>query len=110
MLMFATYGRDLVAVARQRNEPLIARLVRRAQAAGQLRADIRQTDIPFIVFILTEAAHLAYAANPGIWRRYLTLILDGMQPAREDVTPLPVEAMRPDEMEKGMRQAAPRHR
>ncbi|HEX7198062.1 MAG TPA: helix-turn-helix domain-containing protein, partial [Dongiaceae bacterium] len=110
MLMYATYGRDLVAVARQRNEPLIARLVQRAQAAGQLRADIRQTDIPFIVFILTEAAHLAYAANPGIWRRYLTLILDGMQPGRADVTPLPVAAMRPDEMEKSMRQAAPRHR
>ena len=110
MLMYATYGRDLVAVARQRNEPLVDRLVRRAQAAGQLRADIQQTDIPFIVFILTEAAHLAYAANPGIWRRYLTLILDGMQPGREDVTPLPVAAMRPDEMEKGMRQAAPRHR
>ena len=110
MLMFATYGRDLVAVARQRNEPLVDRLVRRAQAAGQLRADIRQTDIPFIVFILTEAAHLAYAANPGIWRRYLTLILDGMQPARADVTPLPVVAMRPEEMEKSMRQTAPRHR
>ena len=110
MLMFATYGRDLVAVARQRNEPLVARLVQRAQAAGQLRADIQQTDIPFIVFILTEAAHLAYAANPGIWRRYLTLILDGMQPARADVTPLPVVAMRPEEMEKSMRQTAPRHR
>ena len=110
MLMYATYGRDLVAVARQRNEPLIGRLVQRAQAAGQLRADIQQTDIPFIVFILTEAAHLAYAANPGIWRRYLTLVLDGMQPERADVTPLPVAAMRPDEMEKGMRQAAPRHR
>ena len=110
MLMYATYGRDLVAVARQRNEPLIARLVQRAQAAGQLRADIQQTDIPFIVFMLTEAAHLAYAANPGIWRRYLTLIVDGMQPGREDVTPLPVAAMRPDEMEKSMRQAAPRHR
>ena len=110
MLMFATYGRDLVAVARQRNEPLVRRLVERAQAAGQLRADIRQTDIPFIVFMLTDAAHLAYAANPGIWRRYLTLILDGMQPGREDVTPLPVAAMRPDEMEKSMRQAAPRRR
>ena len=110
ILMFATYGRDLVAVARQRNEPLVDRLVRRAQAAGQLRADIQQTDIPFIVFILTEAAHLAYAANPGIWRRYLTLILDGMQPARADVTPLPVVAMRPEEMEKSMRQTAPRHR
>jgi AcrR family transcriptional regulator len=110
MLMFATYGRDLVAVARQRNEPLVQRLVERAQAAGQLRADIQQTDIPFIVFMLTDAAHLAYAANPGIWRRYLTLILDGMQPGREDVTPLPVAAMRPDEMEKSMRQAVPRHR
>ena len=110
MLMFATYGRDLVAVARQRNEPLVGRLVQRAQAAGQLRADIQQTDIPFIVFMLTEAAHLAYAANPGIWRRYLTLVLDGMQPGREGVTPLPVPAMRPDEMEKSMRQAAPWHR
>jgi len=109
MLMFATYGRDLVAVARQRNEPLVARLVQRAQAAGQLRADIQQTDIPFIVFMLTEAAHLGYAATPGIWRRYLTLVLDGMQPRREGVTPLPVVAMRPDEMEKSMRQAAPRH-
>ena len=106
MLMFATYGRDLVAIARQRNAPLIERLVERAQAAGQLRADIRQTDIAFIVFILTEAAHLAYAANPGIWRRYLTLILDGMRPGRDGVTPLPVAAMRPEEMEKGMRQAA----
>jgi AcrR family transcriptional regulator len=109
MLMFATYGRDLVAVARQRNEPLVARLVQRAQAAGQLRADIQQTDIPFIVFMLTEAAHLGYAATPGIWRRYLTLVLDGLQPRREGVTPLPAAAMRPDEMEKSMRQAAPRH-
>ena len=106
MLMFATYGRDLVAIARQRNAPLIERLVERAQAAGQLRADIRQTDIAFIVFILTEATHLAHAANPDIWRRYLTLILDGMRPGRDGVTPLPVAAMRPEEMEKGMRQAA----
>ena len=106
MLMFATYGRDLVAIARQRNAPLIERLVERAQAAGQLRADIRQTDIAFIVFILTEATHLAHAANPDIWRRYLTLILDGMRPGRDGVTPLPIAAMRPEEMEKGMRQAA----
>jgi AcrR family transcriptional regulator len=110
MLMLGTYGRDLVAVARQRNAPLIERLVERAQAAGQLRADIRQTDIAFIVFVLTEATQLSQAANPEIWRRYLTLILDGMRPAREGVTPLPVPAMLPEEMEKGMRQAAPWHR
>src|SRR5882724_8068334 len=67
MLMFATYGRNLVAVARQRNAPLVERLVQRAQEAGQLRADIRQTDIAFIVLVLTEATQLAYAANPDIW-------------------------------------------
>ncbi len=110
MLMFAAYGRDLVAIARQRNAPLVERLVQRAQAAGQLRADVRPTDIPFIVFMLTEATHLVNAANPDVWRRYLTLILDGMRPGREGVTPLPVAALLPEEMEKSMRQAAPRRR
>ena len=110
MLMFATYGQDLVAVARQRNAPLVYRLVEQAQAAGQIRTDLKQTDIPFIVFILTEAAHLTQAANPDIWRRYLTLVLDGMRPERQGVTPLPVAAMLPEEMETSMRQAAPRHR
>ncbi len=110
MLMFATYGQDRVAYARQRNAPLVQRLVERAQAAGQLRTDLRQTDIPFIVFLLAEATQLAHSACPGIWRRYLTLILDGLRPGREGVTPLPVAAMAPEEMEKSMRQAAPRHR
>jgi AcrR family transcriptional regulator len=110
ILMFATYGRDLVAVAREHNAPLVERLVERAQSAGQLRTDLKQTDIVFIVFVLTEAARLAQAASPGIWRRYLTLILDGMRPGREGVTPLPVPALLPGEMEKSMRQVSPRRR
>ena len=110
MLMFATYGQDLVAVARQRNAPLVQRLVERAQAAGQVRTDLRQTDIMLIIFMMTEATQLAQAANPVIWRRYLTLILDGMRPEREGVTPLPVAALLPEEMENSMRQAAPRRR
>ena len=110
ILMFATYGQDLVAVARQRNAPLVQRLVERAQAAGQLRADLRQTDIVFIVFMLAEATQLAHAASPDIWRRYLTLILDGMRQGREGAVPLPVPALLPDEMEESMRRAAPRHR
>jgi AcrR family transcriptional regulator len=109
LLMFATYGQDRVAYARQRNAPLVHRMVERAQAAGQLRADLRPTDIPFIVFLLAEATQLVHSASPGIWRRYLALILDGMRPGREGVTPLPVAALLPEEMEKSMRHAAPRH-
>jgi AcrR family transcriptional regulator len=110
MLMFATYGRDHVAYARRRNQPLVEKLLRRAQAAGQVRADLRPTDIPFIIFVLTEAAVLARQARPDIWRRYLALIIDGMRPVREGLTPLPVPALLPEEMEKSMRQSAPRHR
>jgi AcrR family transcriptional regulator len=109
MMMFATYGGDKVRYARERNQPLVTRLVERAQAAGQLRSDLRPTDIPFILFVLTEAAQLASPVSPEIWRRYLTLVLDGLRPERADVTPLPVPAMLPAEFEMTVRQNAPGH-
>jgi len=109
LLQFATYGGDKVWYARQRNAPVVTRLVERVQAAGQLRSDLRPTDIPFILFMLAEAAQFARQVSPEIWRRYLTLVLDGLRPERADVTPLPVPALRPDEMEMTMRQSAPRH-
>ncbi|HEV2257674.1 MAG TPA: helix-turn-helix domain-containing protein [Streptosporangiaceae bacterium] len=109
LLRYATYGGDRIWYARQRNAPRVTRLVERVQAAGQLRSDLRPTDIPFILFILTEAAQFARGVSPEIWRRYLTLVLDGLRPEREGVTPLPVPALRPDEMEMIMRQSVPRH-
>jgi AcrR family transcriptional regulator len=110
LLMFATYGQDQVAYARRRNAPLIQKLVERAQAAGQVRPDLMVTDIPFLVFVLTEAAQIARPTGRDLWRRYLALILDGMRPAREGFTPLPVPALHPEELEKAMRRHAPRHR
>ena len=108
MLMFATYGRDRVAYARERNAPLIGRLLERAQAAGQVRGDLAPTDIPFIIFTLTQATEFSRRASPELWRRYLALFLDGIRPERAGVTPLPVRAMLPEEMEKAMRESAPR--
>jgi len=110
LMMFATYGGDRICYARQRNAPLVTRLVERAQAAGQLRSDLRPTDIPFLLFVLTDAAQFARQVSPEIWRRYLTLVLDGLRPEREGVSPLPVPAMLPDEFEMTMRQNAPRQR
>jgi hypothetical protein len=108
-MMFATYGSDKIWYARQRNQPLVTKLVERAQAAGQLRSDLSPTDIPFILFVLTEAAHFARQVSPEIWRRYLAVILDGLRPERAGVTPLPVPAMLPEEFEMTMRQSAPRY-
>jgi AcrR family transcriptional regulator len=109
MMMFAVYGGDKIWYARQRNQPLVTKLVERAQAAGQLRSDLRPTDIPFILFVLSEAAQFARQTSPEIWRRYLTIMLDGLRPGREGVTPLPVPAMRPEDFEKTVWQNAPRH-
>jgi AcrR family transcriptional regulator len=109
MMMFAVYGGDKIWYARQRNQPLVTKLVERAQAAGQLRSDLSPTDIPFILFVLSEAAQFARQTSPEIWRRYLTIVLDGLRPEREGVTPLPVPAMRPEDFEKTVWQNAPRH-
>jgi AcrR family transcriptional regulator len=110
MMMFATYGGDKTWYARQRNAPLVTRLVERAQAAGQVRSDLKPTDIPFIVFVLTEAAQFARRMSPEIWRRYLTLVIDGLRPERQAVTPLPVPALLPEEFEMTVSQGAPWHR
>ena len=44
--------------------------------------------------MLAEMSQLVRDAAPEIWRRYLTLILDGMRPRRDGVTPLPVPPWR----------------
>jgi AcrR family transcriptional regulator len=110
MMMYSSYGRDKVWYARQRNAPLVTKLVQRAQAAGQLRMDVQPTDIPFIVFVLTDAAQFAREVRPDLWRRYLTLVFDGLRPDREGVTPLPAAALSPEEFAATMRQNPQRGR
>ncbi len=109
ILMFASYGRDRVERGRSRMQPLVTRLVERAQRDGKLRADVRPTDMLFIEFMLTSAAGYAEHVRPEIWHRYLALITDALRPARDGTTPLPVPALVPDEMMAVMR-SIPGHR
>ena len=103
IVMFATHGRDRTGRARARMQPLVTALVQRAQQDGQLRADIRPTDMLFIEFMISAAASYAEPVRPEIWRRYLTLITDALRPARADTTPLPEPALEPREMAVVMR-------
>ncbi|HEY1920134.1 MAG TPA: TetR/AcrR family transcriptional regulator [Streptosporangiaceae bacterium] len=107
ILMFADYGRNRVERGKAQMQPVITRLVQRAQQDGKLRADLMPTDFPFIEFMLTAAAEYAAPVKPDVWLRYLTLIIDGMQPSRETVTPLPVDALTPDQMLGVMRSIPP---
>lgn len=103
MMLFATYGKDRVAYARERMRPVITRLVQRAQEAGQLRADFSPTDVPVIAFMLSKAAEYGAPVRSDLWQRYLALIVDGLRPARDGVTPLPLPALVPEELEQVMR-------
>jgi AcrR family transcriptional regulator len=98
LLLYAVASHDRVTCAKDRMRPAVAVLVKRAQAAGQVRADLAATDIPLIEFMVAAAGEYTRQVRPGLWHRYLTLILDSLRPARDTVTPLPGPELSPDEM------------
>jgi AcrR family transcriptional regulator len=102
ILMFASFSRDHACHARARLEPIVTRLIGRAQAAGAVRADLRATDIPITVLMLAAAADYAGPIRPATWRRYLTLFLDSLPPDRAGITALPQPALTPAEMQRAM--------
>jgi AcrR family transcriptional regulator len=99
LLMYAAeQGHDRVECARDRMRPAVECLVKRAQAEGRVRADLAGTDIPLIELMLGAAAEYTRNVRPGVWRRYLALILDALGPARAGTNVLPEPELTPDEM------------
>jgi AcrR family transcriptional regulator len=56
----------------------VADLLRRAQAAGAVRCDVDHDDIKALVEGVARAGLPHEAATPGVWRRYLDVVLDGL--------------------------------
>jgi AcrR family transcriptional regulator len=98
LMMFGTYDRDQVCYARDRMRPVITRLVERAQASGDLRPDFSAPDLKMIAYMLASIAEYAASATPEIWRRYLAMLIDGLRPARDGITELPVPAPTVDDL------------
>ena len=112
LLMFATYGKDRVCYARDQMRPVVSKLVERAQASGDLRPDFDASDVKLIAYMLASAADYAATTKPEVWRRYLTMLVDGLRPARDAVTELPVPPLSSDDLVAAMgehgRRIAPR--
>jgi len=98
ILMFAAEGHDRGICARDRMRPAIESLIKRAQADGKVRADLRPTDVPMIEFMIAAAAEYAWQVRPTVWRRYLALILDALRPASASGRALPEPELSADEM------------
>lgn len=86
-------GRDRVAEARDRIAPLIEQLVDRAKQQGAVRPDLEQSDLIFEQLALSAIMESSRAADPDLYRRYLTIFLDGIRTDRSSFTALPVPAL-----------------
>jgi AcrR family transcriptional regulator len=93
------HGRERVARARTRLEPLVQNLVTRGQASGQLRSDVSADDVPIIQKMLAQVIDVAGEVSPELWRRYLTIVLDGLRTRRDGPTALPVPALEHGQLE-----------
>ena len=63
-------------------------VLERAHAAGVLRRDIVIEDIPLLVVAAAKLTPKHRGVDPLIYRRYLTVLLDGLRP--EGASPLPL--------------------
>jgi AcrR family transcriptional regulator len=68
-------GRERAASMRARLRPITAELIRRAQAAGALRADFTPEDLSLVFWGTDRVIDLA----PDSWRRHLGFVLDGLR-------------------------------
>ena len=77
----------------------IGRLLRRAQEAGVVRADLEPADVMFLISAVAKSSPCHFEI-PDLWRRYLGVVLDGMRP--EPATPLTPDAPTMDEVERAL--------
>lgn len=69
--------------------PTLSEMVDRAKAAGQLRPDVSVTDLAVLQFMLHGVGAFTAPVEPGLWRRQLAILLDGLRLERASITPLP---------------------
>jgi AcrR family transcriptional regulator len=79
--------------ARLRIAPLVNAIIDRAKTQGVLRPDADGTDAIFIQVALTAVMNSTREVEPTLYRRYLTIFLDGMRADRGPLTVLPVAAL-----------------
>ena len=88
---------QIQALKRQMGE-LVSRLFNRAHAAGVVRPDVSSTDFFGFFTMLSAVAEKTEPTVPGLWRRYLGLLIDAIS-AEKQHRPLPVPAMTDEDFE-----------
>ena len=93
------FGSPKLAEHRLRIIEPIGTLLRRAQEAGAVRADLEPADVMFLISAVAKSSPCHFEI-PDLWKRYLGVILDGMRP--EPASPLSPTAPTMDEVERAL--------
>jgi AcrR family transcriptional regulator len=83
VLFSRVYGHEHVESARVRLTPVIDALVTRAHAAGVLRPGVEGGDLVVLEFMVAAVLEYSEQVDPGLWRRYLAIALDGLRATPE---------------------------
>ena len=90
-----------VDAGRTRLEPVVTKLVERAQRDGYLRPEIRSTDVPLLGLMAGAVSEYSDGLSADLWRRYVAILLQGMR-CQPGLDRLPVDALTSDELQAAM--------
>jgi AcrR family transcriptional regulator len=102
-------GQHRVNESRNRIAPLINAMVDRAKEQGALRGDFEGTDAIFIQVALAAVIDKTRGISPALYRRYLTMFLDGIRANQRPLSELPVQALTVDQTHRVIAPDQPRH-
>ena len=71
-------GTELSRRAQEQIRPVVAQLVDRAHASGQLRVGTGAPDLAMIPVMVNPLMAASRDVDPDLWRRWLAVLLDGI--------------------------------
>jgi AcrR family transcriptional regulator len=80
----------------------VPELLTRAKTEGTLRDDLATEDLSVISVMIGTSAMFTGPQSPEAWRRYLTIVLDGLRAARSGPTRLPVAELSFEQLNRAM--------
>lgn len=105
LLMSGEHGGRSIAEHRESLGACGEKLLRRAQEQGSVRADLEPSDLPLLQLELGSLANATRDVDRDVWRRFLTITLDGIRAKPRKPTPLAADALADDLVADAMRSA-----
>ena len=98
IMNYPQLGNSRINETRDRIAPLMTALVERAIQHGVVRPDFDQTDLFFIQMALSTVAERTRTLAPDLYRRLLTIFLDGIRVDGESLTTMHTPALSADQV------------